>query len=174
MDKKLEELLQNGFNDYDFDKAKELFREIIEGLVPAVSFAKFNELVSADLDKIILDAVKTGRTYVGGTLSYTLVSDKEWETEYVFYTQDKDGKFARNKGKAGPFKMFFLDEESRAKLLEKKKIEFDLEAPKMPDEKEDVKAAAPVDTITQQEKNPLADDISSCAKEIIPTVENKD
>ncbi|MCQ2362308.1 MAG: hypothetical protein MJ048_04650 [Acidaminococcaceae bacterium] len=146
MDKQLEELLQNGFNDYDFDKAKEMFREIIEGLVPAVSFAKFNELVSEDLDKAILDVIKTGRTYVGGSLVHTLVSDKEWETEYTFYTQDKDGKFGRNKGKAGPFKMFFLDEESRAKLLEKKKVEFELLPPKS-----DIKEKEVTEKLDEQE-----------------------
>lgn len=146
MDKTLKELLGNGFNDYDFSKTKELLTEIMEGLVPAISFEKFNQLVSSDIDQVIVKVLQTGRTFIGGSMTYVLLSDKDWEVEYTFYTQDKDSKLFRNKGKGGPYKLAFLEEQSRKKLLEKKKVEFELLPPKS-----DIKEKEVTEKLDEQE-----------------------
>ncbi|MBR6013432.1 MAG: hypothetical protein IK062_06580 [Selenomonadaceae bacterium] len=116
---------KNIFFDAAFDALKEILR-------PNMSLEEIAEDYSEEIDKIIIEELKTGSTFSAGKFKILSVGKNNFALDVELYFKDKDGKWIKRAKTSSPMSSEdWLNDDARKFLdAEKEKI-FDVEAPEI-------------------------------------------
>ena len=116
--------LQDAINDL-----KNIFSTIMD-ILTKMDLDEMVHLYSKKIDAQILKTVKeTGWMYRGGQFTVTYVTKETFSLESSLYYQDAEGEW-RQVTSVTPRDMKYLKETAVKELFEKKKISYDIDAPK--------------------------------------------
>ena len=124
---------KNIFFDAAFESLKEMFR-------PNMSLEEIAEDYSEEIDKIILEEIKSGTTFIAGKFKILSVGKNDFALNVELYFKDSGGKWIKRAKTSSPMSsQDWLSEDARKILdAEKEKI-FDVEAPEIEKNSEKIK-----------------------------------
>lgn len=119
------------------DMLVELLKKAEEwwNLLQPVSLDKLANRYSLRVDEMILKAEKEERLrYVGGQLTISFRSETGFALAIDLYFQNQKKEWVRMQSASGELNMRYLSEEARRELYTKKKVAFEIDEPKRPEE----------------------------------------
>lgn len=119
------------------DMLVELLKKAEEwwNLLQPVSLDKLAKRYSLRVDEMILKAEREERLrYVGGQLIISFRSETGFAIAIDLYFQNQKKEWVRMQSASGELNMRYLNEEARQELRTKKKVAFEIDEPKRPEE----------------------------------------
>ncbi len=109
--------------------------EELRNLLQAVSLDKLAKRYSLRVDEMILKAEKEEELhYVGGQLTIAFRSETGFTIAIDLYFQNQKKEWVRMQSSSGELNMRYLNAEAQQELRTKKKVAFEIDEPKRPEE----------------------------------------
>ena len=120
----------NNYINNAIDDLKNIWNTMID-IFTKMDLDEMVHLYSKKIDTEILKTIKeTGWAYRGGQLTVTYVTNQTFSLKIALYYQDKNGEWMQVQA-VTPRDMKYLKDVAVKELFEKKKISYDIDAPKV-------------------------------------------